>query len=91
MTLLSYVRDFAVRFIGSNHDSSWGTFGGNRNGEPFAGFVFMTVDRDRAEKAAAALGAAGLLCESTLLAGETVFVQADAIHGLTVGLRSLSK
>lgn len=91
MTLLNYLRDFAQRFTQANHDSSWGTFGGDRNGEPFAGFVFMTVDSDRAEKAAAALGAAGLLCESTLRAGETVRVRADAIHGLVVGLRSLNR
>jgi hypothetical protein len=83
-----YLADVARLMLEAGHQTTWATFRSERG----AGLVFLTLAPDTAAHAAETLGAAGLLCETTIRRGDIPLgrVQtADVVVGLVDGLRAL--
>jgi hypothetical protein len=90
MNLSEYLAQFGDVMATANHSSSWGVAGMTNNGFPGRVFAFVSVDPTRIAATERLLGAAGLLCETTLLnEGEPTTTETLAVQALVSGMRAV--
>lgn len=88
-TLEEYLHQFGRTMLDAQHDVSWGEAIGSSGNV----FVFVSLSSEKSAAAARILGAAGLLCETTLRTPEEndtpLVTESRVVQQLVEGLRAL--